>query len=73
MLIALCSLGKENKTRTAGFDNRTDMLQRQQNIAQEQQVLQKSAEYERIKILKHRFNIYQSTNKCICNRVATRS
>lgn len=73
MLIALCSLGKENKTRTAGFGNRTDMLQRQQNIAQEQQVLQKSAEYERIKILKHRFNIYQSTKKCICNRVATRS
>lgn len=32
-----------------------------------------NSEYECIKILKHRFNIYQSTKKCICNRVATRS
>lgn len=44
MLSALCSLGKENKKRTAGFGNRTDMLQKQQNIAPEQQVIQKSAE-----------------------------
>lgn len=44
MLSAFCSLGEKNKTRTDRFGHRTDMLQRQQNIAPEQHVLQKSAE-----------------------------
>lgn len=44
MLTTFCSLGEENKTKTRGFGHRTDMLQRQQNIAPEQQVLQNSAE-----------------------------
>lgn len=44
MLTTYCSLGEENKTKTGGFGHRTDMLQRQQNIAPEQQVLQNSAE-----------------------------
>lgn len=44
MYTTFCSLGGENKTKTGGFGHRTHMLQRQQNIAQEQQILQQSVE-----------------------------
>lgn len=50
MLSAFCSLGEKNKTRTDRFGHRTDMLQRQQNIAPEQHVLQKSAEWTQLRI-----------------------
>lgn len=50
MLTTFCSLGEENKTKTRGFGHRTDMLQRQQNIASEQQVLQNSAEWTGLRI-----------------------
>lgn len=50
MYTTFCSLGGENKTKTGGFGHRTDMLQRQQNIAPEQQILQQSVEWTGIRI-----------------------